>query len=82
MNLLPLLMESQSSDTIPENGHFVEQEFKAAVESPNQTFTFCGVGAHHQNGIAEKNNKELPLTAITLLLHSQRHWPVVITTML
>jgi hypothetical protein len=25
------------------------------VLSSNQTNTFCGVGSHHQNGIAEKN---------------------------
>ncbi len=44
--------------------------------------TFCGVGAHHQNGIAESHLKTLTLTSRTLLLHTQRHWPEATTTIL
>eukprot|EP00957_Ditylum_brightwellii_P017012 1282796-Ditylum_brightwellii.AAC.1 len=45
-------------------------------------FTFCGVGAHHQNGIAENKIKLLALKAQTMLLHAKRHWPEYITTIL
>ena len=47
-----------------------------------QRITFCGVGAHHQNGITENIITSLTLIARTLLLHAQRHWPEYITTML
>jgi hypothetical protein len=35
---------------------------------------FCGVGPHHQNGIAEKRIGDLQRRATTLLLHAQRRW--------
>ena len=44
--------------------------------------SLCGVGIHHQNGIAEACIKVATLGARTLLLHVQRHWPEAITTML
>ena len=47
----------------------------------NQTISFCGVGAHHQNGIVEGKNKILTQGARTLLLHGMRMWPLMITTM-
>jgi hypothetical protein len=28
--------------------------FTKSIEDKRQTISFCGVGAHHQNGIAEK----------------------------
>ena len=65
-----------------DNGRFADQEFIQAVHSSNQRISFCGVGAHHQNAIAERGIKELTLIGRTLLLHAQRHWPEYITTML
>ena len=47
-----------------------------------QTITYCGVGAHHQNGITKSAIKHDTLQARTLLLHAKRYWPTVITTML
>jgi hypothetical protein len=38
------------------------------------------VGAHHQNGIAEKRIGDLQRRATTLLLHAQRRWPDAINT--
>ena len=46
-----------------------------------QNLTFCGVGAHHQNGISERIIKDLTLYSRTLVLHAQRHWPEYTTTM-
>ena len=51
-------------------------------KSKAQKITFCGVGAHHQNGVSENTIKHLTLSARTLLLHAQRHWPEYVTTML
>ncbi len=47
-----------------------------------QCITFCGVGAHHQNGIMENTIKQLTLVSRTILIHAQSHWPEYITTML
>jgi hypothetical protein len=37
-----------------ENVPFAAREFKADIEKQEQEITFSGVGAHHQNGVAEK----------------------------
>jgi hypothetical protein len=43
-----------------------------SIEEKGQAITFCGVGAHHQNGKAEKRIGDLQRRATTLLLHAQR----------
>ena len=45
-------------------------------------YSYCGVGAHHQNGIAEAMNKKLSHGTRTSLLHAKRKWPDVISTIL
>ena len=55
-----------------DNGRFAENEFHDAVQDSNQTIKFCAVGGHHQNGIVERNIKELTLISRTLLLHAIR----------
>eukprot|EP00978_Attheya_sp_CCMP212_P007527 scaffold17426_cov58-Attheya_sp.AAC.7 len=52
------------------------------AESLGQQVTYCGVGAHHQNGLAENTVKQFTLKGRTLLLHAKRHWPEAITTIL
>jgi hypothetical protein len=37
-----------------DNGRFKDNLFTKSIEDKGQTISFCGVGAHHQNGIAEK----------------------------
>ena len=64
-----------------DNGRFGEQAFRDECALQEQSIT-CGVGAHHQNGIAEACVKVSTLGARTLLLHAQRLWPEAITTML
>ncbi len=49
-----------------DNGRFSDNEFFAACNNLNQTIEFCGVGAHHQNGIVENRNKQLTQTAKVL----------------
>ena len=65
-----------------DNGRFAELGFREAVENAGQSITFCGVGAHHQNGIIERYIQDLTRDARTLLLHAKRHWPDAIGTIL
>ncbi len=44
-------------------GVFADKGFQDDCISCNQTITFCGVGSHHQNGIAGQKSKELTLGA-------------------
>ena len=46
-----------------------------------KNLTFCGVGAHHQNGVSEQIIKDLTLSSQTLVPHAQHHWTEYITTM-
>ena len=63
-----------------DNGRFKDKAFMKSIEKNNQTISFSGVGAHHQNGIAEKRIGDLQRKATTLLLHAQRRWPNAINT--
>ena len=65
-----------------DNGRFAERSFTDDVKKSLQRITFCGVGAHHQNGITENTIKQLTLISRTLLVHAQGLWPEYITTML
>ena len=55
------------------NGHFTERSFTNDCKSITQRITFCGVGAHHQNGIAEITIKQLTLISWNLLVHAQNY---------
>jgi hypothetical protein len=63
-----------------DNGRFKDTLFTRDIEEKGQTISYCGVGAHHQNGIAEKRIGDLQRTATALLLHAQRRWPDAINT--
>ncbi len=56
-----------------DNGHFADKGFSDNCISINQTITFCGVGRHHQNGIAERKIKDIILGGPTLLPHAKLH---------
>jgi hypothetical protein len=64
-----------------DNGQFSDNEFLAACNKLNQTIEFCGVGAHHENGMVENRNKQLAQTARVLLLHSMRMWSQMVDQM-
>ncbi len=64
-----------------DNGQFSDNEFLAACNNLNQTIEFCGVGAHHHNGIIKNRNKQLTLTARVLLLHGMGMWPQMVDQM-
>ena len=65
-----------------DNGRFAERSFTNDCKASTQRITFFGVGAHHQNGIAENTIKQLTLVSRTLLVHAQNYWPEYISTML
>ena len=46
-----------------DNGRFKDTLFTTDIEEKGQTISYCGVGAHHQNGIAEKRIGDLQRTA-------------------
>ena len=48
------------------------------VRAGHQTITFCGVGAHHQNGVAERRIRDITENAHTSLLHAAHRWPKAI----
>ena len=61
-----------------DNGIFAEKLFVDEVTLCNQTISFCGVGAHHQNGKVESHIGRLTRGSRTLLLSAQRRWPEAI----
>ena len=58
-----------------DNGTYRSKEFREDIAKFGQTLQFCGVGAHHQNGIAERGIRTVSTAARAMLLHSMIHWP-------
>ena len=52
-----------------DNGLFYTKAFKQSVQA------FCGVNAHHQNGVAKTHVKDVTKGACTMLRHVAHHWP-------
>lgn len=62
-----------------DNGVFTIKLFRDACQAQNQNLTFCGVDAHHQNGIAERFIRTITERARTMLIHAMLSWPDIIT---
>ena len=58
-----------------DNGVFASKRFKDDCETQEQTIDFSGVGAQHQNGVAERNIKTTASWARANMLHVAYHWP-------
>ena len=58
-----------------DNGIFKSAEFRLDLSDNAQEVTFCGVGAHHQNGIAERYIRTMVEKARTVLLNAHARWP-------
>ena len=58
-----------------DNAPFGREEFLNHVHGNGQRISFSGVGAHHQNGVAERAVKTTMSWARTMLLHATIHWP-------
>ena len=61
-----------------DNGILAEEGFKSDVSDNNQKISYCGVGSHFQNGIAEAAIKQLTEEARKMLIHEKHRWPDVI----
>ena len=61
-----------------DNGIFAAKEFIKECTNHEQTHSFCGVGAHWQNGIAERHIGVIANWARTLLTHAMQRWPAMI----
>ena len=61
-----------------DSGIFKCKKFRDHINSLEQDIIFCGVSAHHQNGIAERHIQTLVNITRTTLLNSHARWPAVI----
>ena len=52
------------------NRRFAKPAWINECKSCKQDLIFCGVGAHHQNGIPERKIKDVTLISRTMLLHA------------
>ena len=58
-----------------DNGVFASNEFEEHCVCNKITYSFIGVGAKHQNGVAERNIKTVAQYACANMLHLATHWP-------
>ena len=56
-------------------GVYKSKEFQDDLLQREQTINYSGVGAHHQNGIAERAIHTVSESAHAMLLHAAMHWP-------
>ena len=60
-----------------DNGIFASKGFRDEVQRCGQTLSFCGVGAHHQNGVAERRIQDLADSARSSLAHAAHRNPAI-----
>ena len=58
-----------------DNSPFGNADFVCSIEDNGQAIKFLGVGAHHQNQVAERTIKTISSWACTMLLNTKTHWP-------
>ncbi len=79
MNNSPINTTNPSNVTTPDNGIFASKDFRSSCLQQKQRMKFCGVNAHHQNGIAERHIRSITERARTMLIHAMISWPDIIT---
>lgn len=60
------------------NGMFRTKPFWSACLQEKQAICYCGVNAHHQNGITERYIRTISEWAHTMLIHAMMKWPDII----
>ena len=63
-----------------DNGRYADTGWQDACIAMQQTFSYCGVGQHSQNGIAEKRIRDLSDAVRACLLHAKQRWPEGVCT--
>ena len=58
-----------------DNGIYKSKLFKDDLERRHQTMTYSGVGAHGQNGVAERAIQTVFNSTRTMMLHQVLMWP-------
>ena len=66
-----LKIKKYRADNLP----FRSQRFMDDINQQNQLIDFSGVGAHHQNGVAERAIQTVTRWGRTMLLDMILHWP-------
>jgi hypothetical protein len=56
---------------------FTSREFNKHILDMEQGFTFSGVGAHHQNGVAKRVICMVVTCTRVMMLHAALHWPAM-----
>ena len=59
---------------LADNGVFKANKFVAHIREHNQRLRFCGVNAHHQNGVAERSIRTVSDMARAMMLHASIRW--------
>ena len=57
-----------------DNGRFADNAFIADCKAQRQGLSYCGVIAHHQNGIAERRIRDLQEQTRTSMLYTMNKW--------
>ena len=58
-----------------DNGVFKSKMYQDDLQRKKQSIRFSGVGAHHQNGVAERSIRTVSESARSMLIHAAIHWP-------
>ena len=63
-----------------DNGIFKANAFVNHIREHNQKLSYCGVNAHHKNGVAERAIRTVSECARALMLHAAVHWKDSVTS--
>jgi len=65
-----------------DNGVFTASEFQDELAKMEQGLSLSGVGAHHQNAVAEREIGTVFNMARTMMLHAKLRWPKAVSSKL